>query len=104
MALITLEAAKGHLRITTEESNSEVWRKTEQASAIVLARCNTTARVRTLSADWTVETVPEPVRTAILVLLTHLYENAGNDMTAQSDVYLALDQFITTAYKDPVVA
>lgn len=103
MALVSLQLAKAHLRITTDDGDSDIYAKKQQAEAIVLDKCNTTARVRALSASWTEATVPGAVQSAILLTLTHLYENRGNDMQTQAAVDMALAQIIGPN-RDSVVA
>lgn len=103
MALVTLEQAQGQLRDWAENNTADVEAKLEQAEAIVLERCNSTAYWRAITSTWTDVTVPLSVKTAILLVLTHLYENRGNDMKADADLYDAIDRVL--AYnRDRVIA
>lgn len=104
MALLTLHLAKDHLRVTTDDNDADIWAKTQQAEQSVLDRCNTTARMRTLSATWTDDTVPLAVQAAILVMLTHLYEHRGDDMATEAAVLASIDRLIGPLYRDPVIA
>jgi hypothetical protein len=108
MTLVPLHVAAQHLRVTAPDQWDDVEDKLLQAQAIVLDRCNASARVRLLTETWTPETVPGAVQAAILVLLAHLYEHRGDSTgdaaTGRSDVHLwaAVDGYLVR-YRDPVV-
>jgi len=104
MALISLQTAKAHLRITTEEADADIYAKKQQAEAIVLDRCNTTAAWRTTTATWTESTLPGAVQAAMLLMLTHLYEQQGSDPQATAAVDAAVMALISPQYKDQVFA
>lgn len=101
-ALVTLEQAKFHLRVVSTNEDDDIERKVEQASDLVLERCNSTSYWRGITATWDMDTVPRSVQAAILVLLAHLFENRGNDMKAHVEVWAAVDSLIRMQ-KDPVV-
>lgn len=101
--LVTLAVAKDHLRITDVLSDADVLLKVEQASNIILERCNSTAYWRAITATWTDATVPLPVQAAILLMLTHLHENRGDDMKADPGLWDAINRLISMN-KDPVIA
>lgn len=52
---------------------------------------------------WTDLTVPSPVQAAALVLLTHLYENRGQDQMADEKVWQAINNLLIS-YRDPALA
>lgn len=52
---------------------------------------------------WTDTTVPGPVRSAILLMLTHLHELRGDDMKADSDLWMAIDRLLCR-FRDPALA
>lgn len=104
--LVTLTQAKGQLRITTpalDPGDVVIQLKLDQAEAAVLARCNSTAWWRAITPTWTAATVPLGVQAAILLLLTHLFEHRGDDMTPAREVWTEVDRLIGPS-KDPVLA
>jgi hypothetical protein len=103
MALVSLVQAKEHLNITTDDRDHDIHLKMEQASAIVLDRCNSTAWRRVITATWTEVTVPLAVQAAILLVLTHLNENRGDNMVTDAHLWQAVDALISL-HKDPVIA
>lgn len=103
MAFVTLLQAKDHLRIYDDDHNADVSLKLSAAEGMVLDRCNTTAYWRDITPTWTSATVPAGVRHAIFLVLTHLYENRGDDMKVDADFWAAVDRVISL-YRDPVIA
>lgn len=105
MALVELATAKAHLNLADDDDahNEDVALKLEQAEAIIVGRCNSTAFWRAVTATWTDANVPAEVRAAILVMLTHMYENRGDDMRLDDALWVAVDRLIGS-YKDPVLA
>jgi hypothetical protein len=103
MALISLQHAKDHLSESTDDRDSDIQNKLEQAQAIVLARCNSTAHWRAITPTWTSNTVPGGVKAAILLVLTHLVENKGDNMETDSHLWEAVENLIRL-HKDPVIA
>lgn len=100
MALVTLERAKDHLRVTSTVEDNEIDRKVEQASAIILDYLG--SRADDGWSDGTVD-VPGPVETATLLMLTHLYENRGDDMKADEDAWKAIERVLMRS-RDPALA
>ena len=103
MALVNLANAKAHLRVTDDADNVDVQQKADHASALVLARCNSTAWWRAITPDWTEATVPGDVQAAVLIVLGHLWEHRGDDMAPDQVVWEAVDRLIAMK-KDPVIA
>ena len=91
-ALVTLDVAKAHLRITTEESDQDIYRKAEQASAIVLAHLNIE------DPAWTPDTVPATVQTAVLMMLSRLYERP-DDQAGEAAAMDVIDRVLVTYRK-----
>jgi hypothetical protein len=100
MALITLEQAKAHLRVVSVDEDDDIDRKIEQAGAIVLDYLKGQA-----VSGWNdgSVTVPRVVEAATLVMLTHLYENRGDDMTADEDAWKAVERLLMR-FRDPALA
>lgn len=105
MALLSLDQAKEHLNIPLTESrfDNDVNLKLEQASSIVLDLCNTTAFWRDITSTWTDATVPGAVQAAVLLVLTHLHENRGDDMTKDAALWESVNRYLGR-HKDPVIA
>lgn len=108
--LISLDAVKRQLRLTDSEisERGEEWQSLmDQATAIVLARCNTTAYWRTQTAAWVDEdSTPAVVKTAILKQVAYLNQYRGDEAkTTQEDDGLAPGvASLLRHYSDPVVA
>jgi hypothetical protein len=69
MALVSLQAAKDHLRIDTSDTDVDIDRKLEQANDIVIRHLKSQA-----DDAWTTATVPGDVSASILLVLEDLYE------------------------------
>jgi hypothetical protein len=52
---------------------------------------------------WTDLTVPGSVQAAVLVLLTHLYENRGEDLSTGEGVWTGIERLLVT-YKQSALA
>jgi hypothetical protein len=57
----------------------------------------------TATVEWQVDTVPAHVESAILLMLTHLYENRGNDMKADDSLWNAIRRLLERS-RDPAFA
>jgi len=101
--LVTMAQAKLQLRIPTDESDADISMKLDQAEAIVINKCNSTAWWRAVTPTWTAATVPRGVHAAILIVLTHLYEHRGDDMGMDEKLWEAVDRLIV-AFRDPVIS
>lgn len=83
--LLTLAAAKQHLRVTDDNSNGDILTKLEQAEAIVLdylarpSDATWTATMATWGAGSPVTAAPLAVQAAILEQLAELYSFRGDD-------------------------
>lgn len=105
MALVSLVQAKEHLNLPLDrdDTDNDVYLKAEQASAIVLDLCNSTAWWRDITPAWTEATVPGAVQAAVLMVLTHLHENRGEDMTKDAAFWESVNRMLGR-HKDPVIA
>jgi hypothetical protein len=95
--LVSLADAKAHLRITDTAHDADITQKLETAQEAILA-------YEGLAADstWTDLTVPRAVKHAILLLLTHYYENRGEDLARDEAVWAAIGRLLAL-YRDPTV-
>ena len=73
MALVSLEDAKGHLKIGHEYEDSDILAKLDQAEAIVLDYLEVESDL------WDASTVPQDVVAGILRMFTRLYAFRGDD-------------------------
>jgi hypothetical protein len=53
--------------------------------------------------EWTELTVPGPVQAAALLMLTHLFENRGDDQKTDEDLWKAVER-LTIRYRDMALA
>ena len=66
--IVTVDEVKTHLRIQHEEENEYLVTLISQAQATVENYCR-------VSFEKAYDTVPEPVRLAVLLMVSHYYEN-----------------------------
>jgi hypothetical protein len=81
-SLVSIEAAKRHLRVTTTHEDDDILLKLELASEEILGylRGNTSIDGAVIDAWSEASTdVPAPVVVAVLNRLTFLYEHRGDD-------------------------
>lgn len=57
----------------------------------------------TATVAWTPGSVPPHVRAAVLLMLTHLYENRGDEMKADEALWLAIGRLLARS-RDPALA
>jgi hypothetical protein len=98
MALIDLDIAKKHLRITDSDHDAEIQTKLDQAGAIVTDYLKAQA-----DPTWNEDTTPAVVQSAVLLMLGHLNENRGPDMRADNEVWAAIERLLMRL-RDPAVA
>jgi hypothetical protein len=100
-ALVLLPQAKTHLRITTTADDADVQMKLDQAEAIILSYLK---GANGLAATWTnPANVPPDVVSAILLLLTELFEHRGDDASANEKLWGSIEK-ILVRYRDPALA
>jgi len=105
MALVSLYDAKHHLREPQDshENDMAIQQKAEQATALVLDRCNGTAYWRLITPTWTIENVPPAVQAGVMDVLAHLWMNRGDSPSDMSRVWQEVDRKLAR-HKDPVIA
>lgn len=96
--LITLAEAKTHLHITTAAHDADITAKLEQAQDIILDFLKHGA-----DPAWTADTLPLPVRSAVLLVLTHLYDHRGEDMEPDEALWTAIGRLLVR-FRDPALA
>lgn len=98
--LATLEQAKAHLGIplALTDNDADVRLKLAQASDTVIDFIKSRADL-----SWTSDTVPGPVQAACLLLLTHYYENRGQDQQADDAVWASVRRLLVR-YTDSALA
>ncbi len=98
-ALITTDAARRQLRLTQSDLEvadvaADVAEKAVDATGIVIDY------LKRPEHGWTAETVPQPVRSAILLVLTTIYEYRGGEVEPISDAVKS----ILARMRDPALA
>lgn len=98
--LITLDEAKTHLHVPFEGTahDVDITAKVEQAQDVILDYLKHGA-----DPAWTAETLPRPVRAAMLLMLTHLYEHRGDDMDPDEPLWMAIGRLLAR-FRDPALA
>lgn len=66
--ILTVDEVKAHLRIETDDEDELIERLIAQAQAVAEAYCRVSFE----------EDAPEPVRLAVLLMVSHYYENRDN--------------------------
>ncbi len=80
--LWTVAEVKPHLRITGSDHDTDIAQKLDAAQEWVLQYLDTSA-----DPTWTPTTAPKGVKNAILILLTHWYEDRGDEIGRTSQDY-----------------
>lgn len=98
-ALITTDAARRQLRLTQSDLDVadvalDVAEKAIEATGIVIDY------LKRPEHGWTSDTVPQPVRSAILLVLTTVYEFRGGEVEPLSDAVKSL----LSRMRDPTLA
>jgi hypothetical protein len=104
MDLVTLDQAKAQIRVTSTDEDGDIEMKLADAEAIVLDYLKDRA-----DDTWTDETVPGPVRAAILRQFAALYQFRGDHpddqgVTADNDGLAAGVKGLLMRMRDPAVA
>src|SRR5262245_28105575 len=96
--LITLPEAKTHLRITGTTNDGDISLKAQEASDIIRDYLKTWA-----DPAWNDVTVPLPVKAAVFLMLTHLYEHRGDDPDSDEKLWDAITPLLMR-FRDPALA
>ena len=102
--LVTLTQAKTHLHITMpagDPGDADIQLKLDQAEAIILDYLKGANGAAIGWIDPT--TVPLPVTAAILLMLTRLYEQRGDDEEKDETLWKAVDRLLKR-FRDPALA
>lgn len=103
--LVTIEEAKGHLRITSDSDNPDLAIKLEAATQVIIDYL--TRRDEDWNAEmeaWTPDTVPSSIRAAVLVQLGELYRKRGDDPDVEQRPTVSLSTTVMSLlmrYRDP---
>lgn len=62
-----------------------------------------TAAGTVATPTWAESDVPLPIQAAILLMLTHLFEHRGDDMSTDEKLWMAVDR-IVVRFRDPALA
>lgn len=87
--LLTLEAAKRHLRVTDTAHDVDVQEKLDEAQDVILDYLG-----EQVDPLWTDTTTPKRVLTAIKIYLTLLYEHRGDDMAAEAATWTSIRRLL----------
>jgi hypothetical protein len=91
--LISLEDAKAQLQITTTDDDAIIQAKSDEATEIILDYIGRRGDLGS-TVEWTALTAPRPVIAAIKIMLTHLYEHRGDDMTLDDKQWEAVARLL----------
>lgn len=95
--LISLAVAKQQLKITDDDHDAEVTRKSHEATDTILDYLKHGA-----DPAWDADSVPLPVAAAIQMLLSHIYDEPP-DAEADAKVWAAIDRLLAR-FRDPAIA
>jgi hypothetical protein len=100
MALVSLQAAKAHLRIPDDDTahDADIELKRQAASDIIVDYLKAQA-----DPLWDEDTAPGRVQSAVLLMLGNLYENRGEDMKADDATWQAVQRLLMRS-RDPALA
>lgn len=92
VALVTLQEAKNHLRILSEDEDNDIQLKVDAASDILLDY------IKRPDAPWTESDAPPLVKAATLLMVKTLFEDAEADPINDSIIRILF------RYRDPALA
>ena len=102
--ILTVEEVKNHLRIEENDEDSYIEGLIRQAQAAAEDFCRVSLDEQTITdEDGTERTipVPEPVRLAVLLMVSHYYENRDNpDRAVYGTMRIAFENLLYP-YRDP---
>ncbi len=111
-ALLTLDAAKQHLRVDFPDDDEDIQRKIDAASEIVLdyikRRGPRPDEANPTPPDWTSDDVPSPIAAAVAIVLSKLYDDRAAGKEDVENVALGYLTPSVTAIlhrlRDPAIA
>lgn len=113
--LVTLAQAHAHLRLPfalnaspVDARQADLELKLIQAEQTILDYCNSTEYWRDITPTWLITASPAGsppayVTAAVLLLLTHLWDHRGDDMTADDNLWGAVGRLLARS-RDPVIS
>lgn len=113
--LVTTAQAHAHLRLPfalntspVDPRQADLELKVTQAEATILDYCNTTEYWRAITPTWLLTaspagTPPAFVTAAVCLLLTHLWDHRGDDMTLDDKLWEAVRRLLERS-RDPVLS
>jgi hypothetical protein len=103
MALVSLAAAKAHLRLTATSQDADLQQKVDAASAVIVDYLKDRAE-----DTWDETTTPLPVQMATLLLVAYLWQHRGDDPADRDDldvnqgVWAEIDPLLAR-FRDPAL-
>jgi hypothetical protein len=96
-SLVSIEAAKRHLRVTTTHEDDDILLKLELASEEILGYLRGNTAIDELVMDAWAEgsiDIPAPVIVAVLLRLTYLYEHRGDDPRRDEECWTSIEMVL----------
>lgn len=99
--LVSVQEAQRHVRADEGDAQAymDLQSKLAQATAFVLQLCGPLA-----DDTWDVNTVPGPVKTAILMQLAEIFTDRGDEQRTEPFGRHAALYLMSAGYRDPVLA
>lgn len=111
VALITLDVAKQHLRVDHTDDDADIQRKVDEATDHIMGYIKKTIGTPDPDdpsiVDWTPETVPPRIRSAVCLMLSKLYDDRAGGKTDNEVAMGYLTKEITSLLhrdRDPAIA
>ncbi len=96
--ILTVDEVKAHLRIETDDEDAYIASLIAQAQAAAEDFCRVTFGI---DMEGNEVPAPEPVRLAVLLMVSHYYENRGNpDRAVYGTMRIAFENLLYP-YRDP---
>lgn len=80
-SLVTLQMVRDRLRIDASDDQEDVERMMREGTRIVLGYLKPQPMGTALDRGWTIDTVPEHVQTAILLVIRAIYDGEDNPLS-----------------------
>lgn len=79
--LVTLQMVRDRLRIDASDDQEDVERMMREGTRIVLGYLKPQPDGTPLDRGWTIDTVPEHIQTAILLVIRAIYDDEDNPLS-----------------------